>query len=172
MIQPFVADFGDGDLGKTTQREGRTLRRSAELHTRRYVSIFGELKIERFVYDVRPKQKIEVATVDEQRGLPMRRPLEARIGHTKRRGKSEKKNKKQRPYVGAVYTITPFCRTPEEVIDEVCRKACAQDRPKPKHKRVWVEMTQHREDALANGKTRLFAQLGVEVKQRDIDQNK
>ena len=66
-------------------------------------------------------------------------------------------------YVGAAYTIDPFCRTPDDVIDEVRRKECAQDRPQPKHKRVWVEMTGQREDALANGKTRLFAQLGVEV---------
>jgi len=106
------------------------------------------------------------------KGVPMRRPLEARIGQSKRRGKGEKKNKKQMSYVGAVYTIDPFCRTPDDVIDEVYREECAKDRPQPKHKRVWVEMTQQREDALANGKTRLFAQLGVEVEQRDIDQNK
>ena len=67
-------------------------------------------------------------------------------------------------YVGAVYTIDPFCRTPDDVIDEVRRKACSQDRPQPKHKRVWVEMTQQREDAPANGKTRLFANWGSKWK--------
>jgi len=253
LLEAFVAKFGRGDACETVERAGRTLRRSAELHPRRYVSIFGELKIERFVYAVRPKQKIEHVPVDEQlglpqgecsyvledwlqklcvkdsfdegvqtlhdwlgvklnvriaesinrrmaqhaesyresqppppaeaegkilvlagdgKGVPMRRPLEARIGQSKRRGKGEKKNKKQMSYVGAVYTIDPFCRTPDDVIDEVYREECAKDRPQPKHKRVWVEMTQQREDALANGKTRLFAQLGVEVEQRDIDQNK
>jgi hypothetical protein len=253
LIQAFVAKFGDGDAGETVERDSHTLRRSAELPTRRYQSIFGELHIKRFVYAIRPKQKIEHVPVDEQlglpqgecsyvledwlqklcvkdsfdegvqtlhdwlgvklnvriaesinrrlarhaesyresqppppakeegeilvvagdgKGVPMRRPLEARIGHAKRRGKGEKKNKKQMAYVGAAYTIDCFCRTPDDVIDEVCRKKCAEDRPQPKHKRVWVEMTQQREDAPANGKTRLFAQLGVEVEQRDIDQNK
>jgi len=253
LLEAFVAKFGDGDVGETFEREGRTLRRSVEPHQRRYLSIFGELSIDRFVYAIRPKQKIEHATVDEQlglpqgacsyvledwlqklcvkdsfdegvqtlhdwlgvklnvriaesinrrmahhaesyrasqppppaeeegeilvvagdgKGVPMRRPLKERISHSKRRGKGEKKNKKQMAYVGAAYTIDRFRRTPEDVIDEVSRKECAQDRPQPKHKRVWVEMTGQREDVLANGKTRLFAQLGVEVESRDVDQNK
>ncbi len=253
LLQAFVAKFGQGDVGETVEKEGRTLRRSAEPHRRRYVSIFGELSIERFVYAVRPKQKIEYAATDTQlglpsgdcsyvledwlqklcvkesfdegvqtlhdwlgvklnvrsaeainrrmakhaesyrasqsqppaeeegevivlagdgKGVPMRRPLEERIGHSKRRGKGEKKNKKQMAYVGAVYTIDRYCRTPDDVIDEVRRKERAEDRPLPQHKRVWVEMTQQREDALANGKTRLFSQLGVAVEQRDADANK
>ncbi len=253
LLEAFVAKFGPGDAGETVEREGRTLRRSTEPHSRRYLSIFGELMLDRFVYAIRPKQKIEYVAVDEQlglpqgecsyaledwlqklcvkdsfdegvqtlydwlgvklnvrsaesinrrmakysesyresqppppadgegqilvlagdgKGVPMRRPLEARIGQSKRRGKGEKKNKKQMSYVGAVYTIDPFCRTPDDVIDEVHRKACSKDRPQPKHKRVWVEMTQQREDAPANGKTRLFAQLGVEVESRDRCEDK
>jgi len=70
LLEAFVAKFGRGDACETVERAGRTLRRSAELHPRRYVSIFGELKIERFVYAVRPKQKIEHVPVDEQLGLP------------------------------------------------------------------------------------------------------
>jgi hypothetical protein len=253
LLEAFVAKFGRGDAGKTACREGRTLLRSAKPHRRRYLSIFGELKIERFVYAIRPKQKIEYAAVDEQlglpqgecsyvledwlqklcvkdsfdegvqtlhdwlgvklnvrmaesinrrmaqhaesyresqppapareegeiivvagdgKGVPMRRPLEARIGRSKRCGKGEKKNKKQMAYVGAAYTIDPFSRTSDDVIDEVRRKECAQDRPQPKHKRVWVEMTRQREDAPASGKTRLFAQLGIEVESRARRGNK
>ncbi len=70
LLEAFVAKFGRGDAGKTACREGRTLLRSAKPHRRRYLSIFGELKIERFVYAIRPKQKIEYAAVDEQLGLP------------------------------------------------------------------------------------------------------
>ena len=36
-----------------------------------------------------------------------------------RRGKGEKANKKKMAAVGAVYTIEPFVRTADEVIDEV-----------------------------------------------------
>ncbi len=247
LLEAYVAKFGHGDAGKTVEREGRTLCRSAEPHQRRYLSIFGELLIDRFVYAIRPKQKIEHVAVDEQlglpqgecsyvledwlqklcvkdsfaegvqtlhdwlgvklnvriaesinrrmaqhaesyresqlpppteeegeiivlagdgKGVPMRRPLQQRLSHSKRRGKGEKKNKKQMAYVGAAYTIDRFCRTPDDVIDEVRRKECSGDRPQPNHKRVWVEMTRQREEAPADGKTRLFAQLGVEVESR------
>ncbi len=71
LLKAFVAKFGLGDAGETVERGGRTLRRSAQPHGRRYLSIFGELKITRFVYAVRPKQKIEYAAVDEQLGLPV-----------------------------------------------------------------------------------------------------
>jgi len=253
LLEAYVAKFGHGDAGETACREGRTLRRSAQPHRRRYLSIFGELMIERYVYAVRPKQKIEYVPMDEQlglpqgecsyvlqdwlqklcvkdsfdegvqtlynwldvklnvhsaesinrrmsqhaesyresqpqppsqeegeiiilagdgKGVPMRRPLEERMGHSKRRGKGEKKNKKQMAYVGAVYTIDRYRRTGDDVVDEVQRKQRATDRPKPKHKRVWVEMTRQCEEAPANGKTRLFARLGIEVESRDVDQDK
>ena len=70
LLEAFVAKFGRGDLDEMIEQEGRTLRRSAKPHRRRYLSIFGELKIGRFVYAIRPKQKIEYAAVDEQLGLP------------------------------------------------------------------------------------------------------
>jgi hypothetical protein len=70
LLEAFVAKFGRGDAGKTACRESRTLCRSAKPHQRRYLSIFGELRIERFVYAIRPKQKIEHVLIDEQLGLP------------------------------------------------------------------------------------------------------
>lgn len=252
LLEAYVAKFGRGDAGETIEREDRALRRSAQPHKRRYVSIFGELALDRFVYAVRPKQKIEYVRLDEQlglpagdysyvledwlqklcvkesfdesvetlhdwlgvklnvrgaesinrrmaacaesyresqpkpptaeegeiivlagdgKGVPMRRPLTERIGPSKRRGKGDKKNKKQMSYVGAVYTIDRYRRTAEDVVNEVQRKERVADRPSPQHKRVWVEMTCQREDALANGKTRLFARLGVEVESRTTGDN-
>ena len=73
LLEAYVAKFGRGDAGETVESEGRTLRRSAQPHRRRYVSIFGELMLQRFVYAVRPKQKIEHAPMDEQLGLPTRK---------------------------------------------------------------------------------------------------
>jgi hypothetical protein len=70
MLQGFVAAQGDGDAGPTLEREGRVLRRSAEKHERRYLSIFGELSIERWVYAVREQQKVEAAPLDERLSLP------------------------------------------------------------------------------------------------------
>jgi hypothetical protein len=85
----------------------------------------------------------------------------------KRRGKGEKKNKKQMAYVGAVYSIRRFPRTADDVVEEVLRRRCAADRPVPCHKRVWTEMTLPGEEKPAGGKPRLFTQLGAEVKQRN-----
>jgi hypothetical protein len=76
-----------------------------------------------------------------------------------RRGKGEKANKKKMAAVGAVYTIDPFVRTADEVIDEVMRKKAAKRRPKPAHKRVRAE--------LLVGKVALFLWLADEVMRRN-----
>jgi len=72
----------------------------------------------------------------------------------RRRGKGEKANKKKMAAVGAVYTIEPFVRTTDEVIDEVMRKNAAKRRPLPAHKRVRAE--------LLVGKVALFLWLADE----------
>ena len=46
------------------------MRRLPERHDRRYVSIFGELTIDRVVYGTREGQKIERVPLDERLGLP------------------------------------------------------------------------------------------------------
>ena len=53
-----------------------------------------------------------------------------------RRGKGEKANKKKMAAVGAVYTIEPFVRTADDVIEEVMRKKARNRRPNPQNKRV------------------------------------
>jgi hypothetical protein len=83
-------------------------------------------------------------------------PLPAAANH--RRGKGQKANKKRMAAVGAVYTIKPFARTADEVIDEVMRKKAAQRRPRPTHKRVRAE--------LLVGKVALFLWLADEVIRR------
>jgi hypothetical protein len=61
--------------------------------------------------------------------------------------------------VGAVYTIEPFARTADEVIDEVMRKKAAKRRPRPTHKRVRAE--------LLVGKVALFLWPADEVIRRN-----
>lgn len=89
-------------------------------------------------------------------------PLPAAANH--RRGKGQKANKKRMAAVGAVYTIEPFARTADEVIDEVMRKEAAQRRPRPTHKRV-------RADLLV-GKVALFLWLADEVIRRNPQASK
>lgn len=70
MLEGFVVAQGDGDAGPTLEQEGRTLRRSQEPHSRRYLSIFGELAISRWVYAEREGQRIEAAPLDAKLSLP------------------------------------------------------------------------------------------------------
>ena len=87
LLSAFVRSAGDGDLGGTVDvpavsgnpasppdeesaTEVRTLRRLPDRHTRRYVSIFGELTIRRWVYGTREGQTIEAIPLDARLGLP------------------------------------------------------------------------------------------------------
>jgi hypothetical protein len=76
-----------------------------------------------------------------------------------RRGKGEKANKKRMAAVGAVYTIEPFLRTADDVIEEVMRKEARARRPHPQNKRVRAE--------LLVGKVALFLWLADEVIRRN-----
>jgi hypothetical protein len=253
FLQVFVARSGAGDVGATTTPPGDTepKRRLPEQHERRYVSIFGELQIRRWVYGSREGQKIAYVPLDERlglpagdfsyvledwsqrlcvkeafaeaaqgletllglrlsvrsleamnrrldastevfraqqappplaeegalvvvtsdgKGVPLRRPVPAAPVRHQRRTKGEKANKKQMAYVGAVYTIDPFVRSADDVLDEVLRHERARGRPTPQHKRVWAEMTRAERAAVAglgNGKDALFGQLSDDLVRRN-----
>ena len=252
MLEAFVADAGDGDVGETIEQDGERLRRLDEPHARRYVSIFGALRISRQVYAVREKQHasapldarlglpqedfsyvltdwlqqacvrgsfaeavawlakmlglnlnlhsaehmnqhvavhteafrqtqpppkpsqeepILVATAD-CKGVPMRRPVQERARHGVRRRKGEKANKKQMAAVGAVYSIAPYLRTADDVIDELARRQRAADRPRPRHKHVWAELTRVHEGEEFSGKERLFLEMALETHHRDPQRHK
>jgi len=70
LLQVFIATQGTGDVGPTVETGNHRWKRLENLHAVRYVSIFGELEIERTVYGTRETQKIEVAPLDAHLGLP------------------------------------------------------------------------------------------------------
>jgi hypothetical protein len=70
LVRRFVAIQGTGDAGPSLDTAAGTWKRLENLHPRRYVSIFGELTIDRTVYGTREKQKIQAAPLDAQLGLP------------------------------------------------------------------------------------------------------
>jgi hypothetical protein len=251
LLSAFVAAHGDGDLGPQAETpEGRTVRRLPERHDRRYVSIFGELTIDRFVYGTREGQRIERVPLDERlglpegdfsyvledwgqrlclkgsfaeagqslemllglrvgsraleqmsrvvadhtpsfqdslgppppaeegplmvvtadgKGVPMRRPPRDEPQPHHRRTKGEKANKKQMACVGAVYSIEPFVRKAEDIIDEVLRDEKAKQRPRPQHKHVWAEMTRGAEgEPPVTAKEGLFCHLTDELAARNL----
>lgn len=111
-----------------------------------------------------------VVTADGK-GVPMRRPDEDDPGPKPhhRRGPGEKANKKRMACVGAVYSIEPFVRKAEDIIDEVLRDKKAKERPRPQHKHVWAELTREFEDEPpVTAKDGLFCHLIGELTARDL----
>jgi hypothetical protein len=94
------------------------------------------------------------------KGVPMRKDEPAKSG---RRKKGEKANKKRMACVGAVYSIDPFVRTADDVVDEVMRKKAAENRPVPQHKQVRAELTRPIDGVEVNGKDRIFAWFKEQV---------
>ena len=253
LLRGFVDMAGTGDVGPTLTvagespaDPGRELPRLDQRHQRPYLSIFGEISIERTCYG---HDRVEAAPLDAQLHLPQRqysyvlqqwlgsfvvddahaeaiRKLATILGveitvrasedlnreqagdvevfqdrlpvpdaaaegpllvvtadckgvplvrsalppdkatdtplpapANPRRGKGEKANKKKMAAVGAVYTIQPFVRTADDVIEEVMRKKARERRPRPQNKRV-------RADLLV-GKVSLFLWLADEVIRRN-----
>ena len=282
LLRSFVAAHGNGDHGETVERKGETLHRLPAPHDKRYLSIFGELLIGRYVYGTREGQAIEWSPLDaalglpagensyvledwlqrlciqeafgegveslrawlgttvsvrtaehmnrevsqyvenfrgeaippaeeeeellvvtaDGKGVPMRRTLAARLraesearegargGEGEGTGTAggtipapaeqtrssssagglagqggnagERPGKKQMSYVGAIYSLARFPRTAEDVIDEVCRRKRAQQRPEPQHKHVWAQMTRFVEGELLPAAPTLFLDMAVE----------
>jgi hypothetical protein len=112
-----------------------------------------------------------VVTADGK-GVPMRRPPQDGPRPHHRRTKGEKANKKQMACVGAVYSIEPFVRRAEDIIDEVLRDQKAKRRPRPRHKHVWGEMTREIDGIEVPAKEGLFCQLYTESTLRNLGQDR
>lgn len=133
--------------------------------------------------------EILVVTLDGK-GVPVRRPLEQRLQEEcgisrpawksrvayekskKRRQRGEPKSRKQMAYVGIVYTIDPFVREAADILQEVQRQKREPDRPEPKNKRAWAEMTQIIDGDVWDGQAALFGHILGEVHTRNRRQIK
>lgn len=250
LLESFVAGQGDGDVGETLSVPERAtpLRRLPDKHPRRYVSIFGEMNWDRWVYGTREGQRIEHVPLDARlglpaedfsyvledwaqrlcvkeafvesasavesflgvslsvrsleamnqrisaradtfrstqapppaaeegallvatsdcKGVPMCRPAAKVPAASRRRKKGEKANKKQMACVGAVYSIAPFVRTPDDILDEVLRHQRAAQRPKPQHKRLWAELTREIAGERRHAKEAVFGAMSDDLVRRN-----
>jgi hypothetical protein len=109
---------------------------------------------------------IVVLTAD-CKGVPMRRSAEDAPPVREHRSKGEKANKKRMACVGGVYTIEPFVRTPEDVVDEVLRDQRKADRPAPCHKALRAELSREMDGAPVNAKERIFAWFAEQMRVRN-----
>jgi hypothetical protein len=109
---------------------------------------------------------ILVVTADGK-GIPMRRPVQDGPRRHHRRTKGQKANKKQMACVGAVYSIEPFVRSADDLLDEVLRDRRRDQRPEPAHKHVWAEMSRDLDGEPLSAKEALFAALFDELNLRN-----
>ncbi len=111
-----------------------------------------------------PEGPILVLTADGK-GVPMRR----KDGGAKpvRRKKGQKANAKREACVGGVYTIAPFVRRAEEVVDEILRDECQARRPRPQNKQLHAELTRVIEGQETGGKDRIFGWFAEQIRARN-----
>ena len=116
-----------------------------------------------------PEGPILVLTADGK-GVPMRR----QYGGAKpvRRKKGQKANPKREACVGGVYTIAPFVRSAEEVVDEILREKCQARRPQPQNKKLHAELTRGTEGQETSGKDRIFGWFAEQICARNAGRDK
>ena len=127
--------------------------------------------------DPTTEEEILVATSD-CKGVPMRkvdaprRKQDDNVPHRKRLKKGEKNGQKRMACVGGVYSVAPFRRTVEDVLNEILRKEKQEQRPKPQNKRLRAVLTRQVDDKEVNAKDVVFDWLGQELQQRDPHENR
>ena len=122
--------------------------------------------------DPTEEEELLVATSD-CKGVPMRKVDAPRTKQDdeqprrKRLKKGEKNGQKRMACVGGVYSVAPFRRTVEDVLNEIFRKEKQEQRPKPQNKRLRAVLTREVDGEVVNAKDVVFDWLAQELQQRD-----
>jgi len=117
--------------------------------------------------------EIFVQTADGK-GVPIRRSAEARPIHDHRRRQGPKPGRKRMATIGAVYSIDPFPRTAEEVVESLFRdprqKRPKRRRPRPCHKRMRALLNHtNRAGEEIDGRATVFRWMSGEMAQRHVE---
>lgn len=133
--------------------------------------------------DSATEEAILVATSD-CKGVPMRSvdaPKKAKksaekstekASSNRRLGRGEKRGQKRMACVGGVYSVAPFRRTADDIVDEMLYKQAQERRPSPQNKRLRAELTQTVNGQEVNSKEAIFDWLTDEVSHRDPNETK
>jgi hypothetical protein len=121
--------------------------------------------------DAEEEAPILVVTSD-CKGVPMRRDGDEPSPKRKRLGKGEKNGRKRMACVGGVYSVEPFCRTVDDILDEILREKKQTKRPKPKNKRLRAVLTREVKGEEVNGKDVVFDWLAEEVGERTLHESR
>ncbi|AGA25620.1 ISKra4 family transposase [Singulisphaera acidiphila] len=173
VIEDWAQRFGlKGSFAEAAESLQTLLRLRLGVHTLERMSQEMAGSVVPFREAIEPPPAVDegpilVVTADGK-GIPMRRPPQEGPKPHHRRTKGEKANKKQMACVGAVYSIKPFVRTPNDVLDEVLRDRCSDDRPEPTHKHVWAEMSRDIEGKPIGAKDAIFCALFQDLTLRNV----
>lgn len=133
-------------------------KRAIEMAVAEQSAAVADFYEQRATFPASEEGSILVAQADGK-GVPMVRseaaPAEAR------RGKGDKKTRKREAIATAVYTIAPYRRTPQMIVDALFKKnpeASPTDRPTPCHKQIFASL---------KGKATALQRLAEKVALRD-----
>jgi hypothetical protein len=92
-------------------------------------------------------------------------------------GKEGKGGKKKMALVGAAYTVDPFIRTPEEILEALFRDATNKEqhppsRPKPLFKHVRASLLRDARDTMRPSYDEIFSWLAAEIQRRNPEGKK
>lgn len=121
---------------------------------------------------------IVVETADGK-GIPIRRPADAPLIRDHQRRFGPKPDRKKMATVASVYTVDPFIRTPDEVVESLFRspqdqaKKSKRKRPRPRHRRLraCLNFTNSDGDPI-RGRSAMFGWMTDEVTSRNADGKK
>ena len=178
LLQEWDQSFCvQGSYARSNQSIDRILNLGQSIHSLEDMNRFMAQDVKSF-QDSQPVPTPEeegpllVLTADGK-GVPMRRAPEPETSATRgRRKKGEKANKKRMACVGAVYSIEPFKRTVDDVVNEILRESRRKDRPVPQNKRMRGKLTREIEGVEVNGKEQIFSWFEEQIAFRNPDGNK
>jgi hypothetical protein len=120
--------------------------------------------------------KLVVISADGK-GVPIRHAADAAKIEEHESRSGPKPDRRKMAIVGAAYTVNPYVRSPEEVVEALFRKPGQKptesaSRPEPCHKRLWASLThepgpQEDEDEARHGLASVFGWLASEVETRN-----
>jgi len=178
LLQEWEQSFCvQGSYAKSSQSIDRILSIGQSIHSLEDMNRFMGRDVEGFQNSQpAPKPEAEgsllVLTAD-CKGVPMRRDREKGDPPIRRhRKKGEKANKKRMACVGAVYSIEPFERTVDDVINEVLRETRQKDRPVPQCKMMRAKLTRQIEGIEVGGKDQIFSWFDDQIAIRNQDGSK
>jgi hypothetical protein len=144
-----------------------------ERNQRELATAAGEFWQERPTPPAEEEGQLLVCTADGK-GVPMRGGAKAPKGIEPPSTAGVRPGTKKMALIGAVYTVDPFVRTPDEVLDALFRQAPAgqpPSRPRPCFKYVRAALERDDRDSTEPQTRTIFGWMAAQVRERNPDGN-